>query len=549
MNKKKGFNLWSAATLLLVIFFIIAFVYPLCMLLKSAFEGSDGYTLAYFREFFKDNYYFKTIWNSMKVSFGSMFVCLAIGIPFSYFYSFFDIKGKRLLLILCVLSTMSAPFIGAYSWIMLLGRNGLITTFLKTFLHINIGSIYGFGGILVTQATKLFPLVVIYMNGAFKNLDNSLLEASENLGVKGIKRLFKVTLPLTFPTILAAALLIFMRAFADFGTPMLIGEGYKTFPVEIYNQFVGEVGTNRSLACALSVVAIALTAVIFFIQKYLTGRFSFTVSSLHPIEQKKTGMIGKILMNFYCYFLIFVSMLPNIYIMVMSFRNYKNSVMQPGYSFNNYIDASNRLLGRSVKNTVVIGVVGLAIIIVLAIVIAYLVVRRGGIVNHVIDTVSMLPYIMPGTVVGIALIMAFNKKPLVLTGTMAIMILAVVIRRLPYCVRSTTATLTQISPSIDEAAISLGASKAKTFIKITVPMMKNGIISGGILSWVSIITEVSSALILYNNRTITLTMSVYSFILKGADGVAMAFAGVTTVFTVISMLVFMHFSNENDLKL
>lgn len=549
MIKKKSSHFWSVVSLLLALFFVIAFLYPLCILLKSAVENpAGGYTLENFRKFFQNDYYFQTILNSLKVSFGSMLVCLLIGIPFSYFYSFYDVKGKRLLLILCVLSTMSAPFIGAYSWIMLLGRNGIITNFLRL-IHINIGSIYGFGGILITQATKLFPLVVIYMNGAFKALDNSLLEAAEGLGVKGVKRLFTVTLPLTFPTILAAALLIFMRAFADFGTPMLIGEGYRTFPVEIYNQFVGEVGTNRGLACALSVVAIVLTAVIFFGQKYLTKKSSFSVSALHPIEQRKCGLCGKLLMNFYCYFLIFVSMLPNIYIVIMSFHNYKNSVIQEGWSLNNYIDASRRLLGRSVKNTVIIGVVGLAIIIVLSVIIAYLVVRRGGVVNHAIDTISMLPYIMPGTVVGIALIMAFNSKPLILTGTMAIMILAVVIRRLPYSVRSTTATLSQISPNIDEAAVSLGASKLKTFLTITVPMMKNGIISGGILSWVSIITEVSSALILYNNRTITLTMSVYSFILKGSDGVAMAFASVTTLFTIVSMLIFMRFSNEDELRL
>ena len=141
-----------------------------------------------------------------------------LGIPFSYFYTFYQIRGKRILFILCLLCTMSAPFIGAYSWIKMLGRNGFITNFLSM-LGVEIGSIYGFGGILLVQSLKLFPLVVIYMNGAFSSIDNSLMEASANLGCKGVPRLFKVVLMLTMPTILAAALLVFMRAFADFGTP------------------------------------------------------------------------------------------------------------------------------------------------------------------------------------------------------------------------------------------------------------------------------------------------------------------------------------------
>ena len=129
--------------------------------------------------------------------------------------------------------------------------------------------------------------------------------------------------------------------------------------------------------------------------------------------------------------------------------------------------------------------------------------------NNTIDTLSMLPYIMPGAVIGLALLIAFGKKPFALTGTMTIMIIALVIRRLPYTIRSATATLMQISMSIEEAAISLGASKAKTFVKITVPMMANGIFSGAILSWVAIVTELSSSIILYNQKSITLTMSTY----------------------------------------
>jgi iron(III)-transport system permease protein sfuB len=203
---------------------------------------------------------------------------------------------------------------------------------------------------------------------------------------------------------------------------------------------------------------------------------------------------------------------------------------------------------RSINNTILFGVLSLAIIIILSIFIAYLVVRRAGILNNSIDTLSMLPYIMPGSVVGIAMVLAFSKPPLVLTGTIWIMIVALVIRRMPYTIRSATATLIQIPKSIEEAAVSLGAGKLSAFTKVTVPMMGAGIVSGAILSWVAIVTELSSAIILYNNKTITLTMSAYVAISRGNYGIAAAFSAVLTVITMISLMVYLAVSKSEDIK-
>ena len=221
----------------------------------------------------------------------------------------------------------------------------------------------------------------------------------------------------------------------------------------------------------------------------------------------------------------------------------------PIYGLGNYEQAAKKLMARSIKNTAVMGILALAVIIVIAVLIAYLVVRRASALNNTIDTISMLPYIMPGSVVGLALLLAFGSKPLALTGTFAIMVISFVIRRLPYTIRSATATLMQISLSIEEAAISLGASKLKTFIKITVPMMANGILSGAILSWVAIVTEMSSSIILYSNKSITLTMSTYLAILRGNDGIAAAFATILTVVTILSLLLYLKISKSEDVRL
>ena len=548
-KSKKKFEVWTVVSLVLLASFLLFLVYPMFGLLKQAVISPEGeFTLSQFQKFFSKSYYTDTIVNSVKVTLCVTAISLLLGIPIAYFYSFYRIRGAKTLFVLSILCSMSAPFIGAYSWIMLLGRSGAITQFLLNF-GIDIGSIYGFKGILIVQSLKFFPLVFIYMNGAFKNIDNTLMEASANMGCTGVRRLISIVLALSMPTILAAALMVFMQAFADFGTPMLLGEGYQTFPVLIYNEYLGENGVDYNFAAALACIAIFVTAIVFIFQKWATSRYKFSMNALHPVEKKECKGISGFLMHAYCYILVAVAFLPQLYIIYLSFRNCKGAIFHPGFSLGNYENAMKKLLVRSIKNTAVMGVLALVIIIVIAVLIAYLVVRRSSTLNNTIDTISMLPYIMPGAVIGLAMLLAFGKKPLALTGTMAIMVISFVIRRLPYTIRSATATLMQISLSIEEAAISLGASKLKTFTKITVPMMANGIFSGAILSWVAIVTELNSSIILYNNKTITLTMSTYVAITRGNYGLAAAFAAILTVVTTVSLLLYLWISKSEDVKL
>ncbi len=548
MRTAKKFDIWSLVSVILMALFLVFLVWPIGNLLKESVIKDGQFSMDAFQTFFGKSYYYASIFNSVKIGIAVMAVSLVLGIPFAYFYSFYKLKGRKVLFVLCLLGTMSAPFLGAYAWILLMGNSGLVTTMLKS-MGIKGLTIYGFGGIVFVQSLKLFPLVVIYMNGAFRDIDNSLLEAAESMGSRGVKRFFQVIMALTMPTILAAALLVFMRSFADFGTPVLIGRGYSTFPVLIYNQYLGENGADYHFAAAISVIAVLVTAFIFIIQKAATNHFKFTINSLHPVEPKEVHGIQGVLMHLYCYTLVALALLPQLYIINMSFRNYNNSVLQPGYSLVNYRKAVEKMLFRSIGNTLIVSFVTLALIIVIAVCIAYLVVRRSNMFNNTIDVISMLPYIMPGGVIGISLIISFSKKPFALTGSLLIMIIALTIRRMPFTSRSATAAMMKISMSIEEAAISLGASKAKTFMGITVPMMSSGIISGAILSWVSIITEMSSGVILYNNKTITLTISTYAAITGGIYGVAAVFATITTVFTVICLVLYLKVTKAEDVRM
>ena len=549
MNKtaNKYFDIWKVVSIVILCLYGLFLLYPLFKLLYNAFFYNGEFTIQYFQNFFAQNYYVRSIFNSLKVSVCATILSLAIGIPLAYFYQMYDLKGKTILQVLVILCSMSAPFIGAYSWIMLLGRSGVITKFIESIIPIRMPNIYGFNGILLVLSLQLFPLVFLYVSGALKNIDNSLLEASENMGCSGFKRFFTIVIPLCMPTIIAAALMVFMRAFADFGTPLLIGEGYQTFPVIIYNSYFAETGGDHNFGAAISVIAILITAIIFLIQKYINGKFTFTMSALHSIERKEIHGIHSLLVNLYSWFVVALAFLPQVYVIYTSFLKTSGKIFLKGYSLDSYRYAFSHLK-KAIPNTFIIGGVALAIIIVLAILIAYLVVRRNNILNKIIDTISMVPYIIPGSVVGIALVMAFNKKPFVLTGTMIIMVVALVIRRIPYTIRSSTATLQQISISVEEAAISLGSSKLKAFFKITVPMMANGILSGAIMSWVTIITELSTAIILYNLNTITLTLATYTYVSRGNYGIAAAYATILTVATTLSLFIYMKVTGNKEIS-
>ena len=541
-------DVWSLVSLAIIAMYALILIYPLFILLRQSVIVNGHFSLEAFKTFFSRPYYVNTIFNSLKVTITTTVITLIIGVPLAYFYQMYEIKGKSALQILVILCSMSAPFIGAYSWIVLLGRNGIISNIILKVFGVQIGSIYGFKGIVLVLSLQLFPLVFLYLCGALKNVDNSLLEAAENMGCSGVKRFFKVVIPLCMPTIIAATLLVFMRAFADFGTPLLIGEGYQTFPVVIYNAYFAETGSDHTFGAAVSVIAIIITAIIFLVQRYVNNRNRFTMNALHSIERKEIHGIKAVLINIYCWFVVFLSFLPQIYVIYSSFQKTSGKLFVKGYSLDSYKFAFSHLK-KAIPNTFFIGIAALMLVVVLAILIAYLVVRRSNATNKVIDTISMIPYIIPGSVVGIALILAFNKKPIMLTGTATIMIIALIIRRIPYTIRSSVATLQQIPMSIEEAAISLGSSKLKTFFRITVPMMGNGIMSGAILSWVTIITELSTAIVLYNLNTITLTLAVYTYVSRGNYGIAAAYATILTVTTIISLLLYMKITGNKEVSL
>lgn len=550
-NKK--WNIWTTSATIIFVLYLLFLVYPIINVTRQALYVDDKLSLGNFITFFSESYYANTLWNSFKVSLTATFFAVFLGTTLAYLFSMFKFKGKKILQILIIIASMSAPFIGAYSWILLLGRNGVITNWLVTYLNFPRIDIYGFSGIVLVFTLQLFPLVFLYVSGAMQSIDSSILEAAESMGSKGFKRIFNVIIPLLTPTLLASALLVFMRSFADFGTPMLIGEGYRTFPVLIYTEFVSEVGGNAAFASSLAIVAIVIALTIFLAQRYIANMFSFSISSLHPIVPKKLTTGKKILVYIFVYGIVFLAILPQLYLTYTSFLKTSGMIFVPGYSLDSYRIAFNRM-GTAIFNTFRIPLMALIIVLVFATLVAYLAVRKKNTITSMIDTLSMIPYIVPGTVLGIAFLSSFNTGIagtglLTITGTAFIMVMSLSIRRLPYTIRSSVASLLQIDPSIEEAAESLGSSRINTFIKITIPMMLSGIISGAILSWITMISELSTSILLYNVRTRTMSVAIYTEVLRGNYGVAAALSTLLTIITVISLLLFMKISKRDNIML
>lgn len=550
MPVKFRFDFWKFITLIIVCVFALFLLYPLLSLFLSGFRDTETgmWTLDNYYRFFSRKYYITALINSFKLTFAVTAIAVLLGIPLAYFMTVYSIRGKVVLEILIIISMLSPNFIGAYSWILMLGRSGIITVFFKTYFGITLPSIYGFGGMLLVFSLKLYPFIYMYVSGALKKIDSALSEAAESLGCYGLRKVFTLIMPLVTPTVVAGALLVFMNCMADFGTPALIGEGYKVMPTMVYSEFVGESGGSANFAASMATIMVLITAVLFLLQKWYVNTKSFTMSSLRPIRPVPLTGIKNIAVHCFIYLLAGLSIIPQAVVIWTSFRKTHLQVFVKGYSLGSYQSVFGKAVS-SITNTYLYGFIAIVLIVLLGMLIAYLSVRKKSWLTGLIDTIAMFPYIVPGSVLGITLLTAFNKGTIVLSGTAFIIILSLVIRRMAYTLRSSSAILYQISPSMEEAAISLGNTPAQAFVNVTAKMMMPGVLSGAVLSWITLINELSSSVMLYTARTRTMSVAIYNEVIRASYGTAAALASILTLTTVLSLLLFFKISGGKEVSM
>lgn len=535
-QRKKKLDFWFFVKLFVILALCLFIVYPFYTILtKSLFSSKvEGITLYNFKRFFTKPHYYRTLLRSLVVCSMTTFFACIIGVFIAYVMTRYNIPGKTFLHVLIILSLMSPPFIGAYSWITLLGRNGIVAKVMSS-IGLKAPTIYGRNGIIFVFTLHLFPYVYLYTSGAMNSIDSSLEEAAENLGMNKFKRILTITLPVVLPSILAGCVMVFMTSLADFGTPMLLGEGYTVLPVLVYNEYMSESATDPFMASSLSVIIVGCSLLLLTIQKLVIDKKNYTMSTLRPPQETKLHGMKRALATLPVLLVVSLALLPQIVVICQSFVERSFSGMVKGINLNNYRSIMKRL-GQNIFNTYSFSLIAIVFIVLVGILVSYVIVRKKSKASSLIDTLIMFPYVIPGSVLGIGLIVAFNHPPLVLVGTSSIMIISYIVRKLPYTVRSGSAFLYQMDPSVEEASINLGVSPMKTFFTMTARMMLPGVMSGAVLSWITCINELSSSIMLYSGKTSTISVAIYQEVVRMSDGTACALATILSVSTVLSLL-------------
>lgn len=532
---KKPISYWNIVSIAAVGLFALLLFYPLIRLAIISFTAGDG---GNFFQIYVDTlgkpYYYQGLFNSLILATAATFFALLLGIPFAYIVTRFNVPGKLLIRSAVVLTFISPPFIGAYSWILVLGDSGFLRGFLAD-IGIPLPSIYGWFGLILVLTLQGVPFVFLMVSSALKSVDQSIEDAAINLGHSPLKAVFKSILPLIIPGISTGALLVFVTAFADFGTPAILGRNLRVFPRIIYEKFINETtGGEFEVASALAIVMIVIAVGALLLQRWYSRRHSYGQECLRPLAVRQLKGIPRFLASAFSYVLIGIACLPLVTIVVTSFIGDRPST-RGQVSLNAYVETVD--LWSSLWNTFYLTTVSTVICVIIGALIGYVVARRSDGLGRFIDASSMIPYAIAGVVMGIAFSISFGNSPFFLGGTAIILILVYIARRLPYSVRSVSGMLSQVGTQTEEASVNLGVSPAKTFWKVTVPMISGAMISGALLTWATIAREFNATVILYGVDTKTLPVGVFTDVLYGNFAQASARGTILILVSIIPVVI------------
>jgi iron(III) transport system permease protein len=520
-------DFWTLVMLLAFVVLALLLIWPLSSIFIASFVDNTTRqpTLGNYARVLGQPFFQTALVNSLIVGVGGMAGAMLLGLPLAALTTRYVIAGRHFLSTLAVLALVSPPFIGAYAWIMMLGRNGFVRVPLEE-LGVELPSIYGYLGIILVYSLKFYPFVFLLASSSLATINPSVEEAAEGLGAGPWRRFFGVTLPLVFPAV--GALLTFVLSLADFGTPAIVGGKVRVLATTAYNLFTSEMGGNPGLASATSMVLIVLSMAVVALQRASVRKRNVAGNLIRKAAPKTLGPLASAAAHVVCYAIVLASSLPSLVVIYTSLRKTSGPVFKEGYGLDSYTRIL-REVPQVISNSAAYALLSVAMIVIVGSLVGYLVARRETKLAGLLDSALFVPYIVPGVVLGLAFVVTFNVKPIEITGTATIIVLMLFIRRLPYAVRSSASILKQIRGSIEEAAVSLGASPARAFVRITLPLMLPGIVAGALMSFITAINELSSSLILYVGRTMTMPVRIYLSVLDGEFGTAAALSTILLV--------------------
>ncbi len=478
----------------------------------------------HWQTFFSRPRYVTTLRNSLVIAALSTASATFVGFCFAYALSRPNFPGKTFFRVTSILPLISPPFVAGLSLVLLLGRRGIITHGL---LGVDV-SMYGWHGLWLAQTIAYYPIAAMTLSGVLKSLNPTLEYAAQDLGQTRWGIFKTVVLPMTIPGIASAALLVSMLALSDFGNPMVIGGAYRVMAVEAYLQVVGM--QNMSMGAVISVVLLLPSLLFFLLQRYWVSRRQYTSVSgkgggLEPIAiptAVKWGLFA---------FLTLVSLFViAIFVVIVWGAFARTWGIDWSLTIDNFEFTFFARLGHiwnSVRFSLAAGF-GTAIFAVIA---AYILLRKRFAGKKTFDFLVVLPAALPGTLIGIAFIFAFNRPPLALTGTAAIVILSMAIRNVPVGYRTALSGLHQIDKSIEESAADGGANTFQILKDITLPLLKTAFTVTLVYTFVRSMNTVSAVVFLVSARTNVATTSILGLSEHGYWGEAAAMATILIAIT------------------
>lgn len=520
--------------LVVAIFVSIAIfvVYPLAKVLLASFQVRGDWTLDNYMLLGERRLYRNALANSLTVGLLAALFSVVIGYIAAFTLTRLDVPGKRLLHLVTILPIVSPPFVSAVSILFLFGFNGLIT---KQLLGLEDFNIYGFHGVLWSQVFTFTPIAYLSMRGVLASISPTLEDAALNVGASKWQVFWKVTFPLTLPGIASAFLIVFIESLADFGNPLVLaGAGYPMLAPQAYLEITGSFNLPRGAMLAMILVLPSMTA--FAIQRYWIAKRQYVTVTGKPTASTSKIVSAPVKWALYGAVLVFALIVVMFYAVII--MGSLTKVWGFDYSFSlEHFRYVLTIDWNTVTDTLLVAVVTTPISGVLAMLVAFLIVRRNFPGKGLMEFGSILSYAVPGTVIGIGYILAFNGGPFYLTGTFAILVLCFVFRYMPVGIQSGVAVLRQIDPSIEEAAQNLGATTLQAFRKVTLPLIAPAFFSALVYGFVRAMTAISAAIFLVSANWNLMTAQILTQVGSGRLGVAAAYSMLVIGIVLVAIVV------------
>jgi len=525
--------------LLVNLFLFLFIVLPLFKIFQLSFEENGWFSLGIFWDLMSKRYNVQPLIHSLTLGVTVSILGTIVGFVFAYAITRVDIPWKRFFNITATFPIIAPPFMMSLSAILLFGKQGFVSKLiLQNMIQFQI---YGFYGLLMVETLTYFSTAYLTLYGVLQAIDPALEDAALDLGASKGKIFRSITLPLATPGIASAVLLVFSQSLADFGNPIILAGNYTILATQAYLTIVGMYDMKGGAALAILLLIPSLIA--FFLQKYWVSRKSYVTVTGKPSSGRikmddpltRYGIFGLCLFLTLIIFLFYGMVIFGSLVKLwganhtLTMDNYKH-VFTIGWEY--------------IKDTLLLSSIATPLAGILAMIIAFLVVRKQFPGKRLMEMVSLLTFAVPGTVVGIGYILAFNQPPLVLTGTAAIIVLLFIFRDIAVGVQTGIAELQQIDPSIEEASTDLGADSSFTFRKITLPLIAPAFYSGLAFTFVKCMTAISAVIFVVSGKWNLITIAILGSVENSDLSQAAAFSVVIIIFILIALWVIQWLVNQ-----